>query len=1066
MTTPNRSKANAAPPLDDNQEEEEDQVLVPHGNVASPARHHGGDLPHTKTNTNTTTTSNPTNDYSPMTLPELWKTLDRELRTNIGNSVRCGICLCTVVDPVMTPCVHSFCRTCIHQWLYSHSKKCPECSQSITKRACQDYPYLKELADGYKQQLLEFAFLPSVVDPTFTTLTQALPSSSGSSTCSAATKPPPLSLETCTDRLQVAQTWQGVLNPSSTSPSSSSSSNHNNKEQPLLKVEPIFQSENAKVVRANQKAMQQATANTNNDPGGGGTQPPSTQECMEQCREQQMADQTWMEEDDEPPQQNESQNETPQPQPQNEELPEDYDEEATQPFGTAPEGEGTEASQGNATAMTMEFGTPAETTSQPGSSSPKPVLVKEATPEHRNVQATDADDDMTAPKLPPFAATESPILPATEECATSLLATTGPTSTTTTTTTPFHFDYGDDDDEIDDNDDDEDENEIEITNSENQRRVSFQKDAAPPIHNRDLTEPTPDSLLVPMPMPSPIPKESANVSTRRRPPKQKPTPKAKAPTTATAKRSRSRTPTSRPSIKAAKPLPNEDQAKEGSKPATALPKITAPPNRTTLSTATTIDASNNGNGNGNGNDKASITSIAKAQELPPPARTARASRPPPVETNQHLDSDDNDNDESDDETVQLLGPETQYQLATLHAEEQEQQEDHGSTSAPSLLLEIGMIVHVQARTWPGVNKPGGVARIQKSHADSQTYDVSYILGGKESQVDAVFVTQVPQEEEEVTDNNSGTTPSKRRSRISPREKPAALEGVATTTTSSARVPPPQLDPQVQAELPPELLAALAQEGFDTGVTAVPKKKRKPAAASTPAPLAKRRSREGTNNKSSTKNKNKNQMEATTKKAPATATATTKLAGKRKTATLSPGGKKVLQDSTNSKKSAGSSKLKKAETAAATTTTAATSRKKQKIATPKAVTPNSEANKTDEPKKRKSQPKNNKSTTLEVCLPKLSTEEMCEMADKHYGERFHSALADQVIHVVASNLMDQDMDVLRTLCCKTFPGDGTCTNHFGSLSDLVTNSLILLASSYSQLKSSSVKIVPKRRRFAS
>eukprot|EP00553_Chaetoceros_curvisetus_P014302 CAMPEP_0204640460 /NCGR_PEP_ID=MMETSP0717-20131115/47385_1 /ASSEMBLY_ACC=CAM_ASM_000666 /TAXON_ID=230516 /ORGANISM="Chaetoceros curvisetus" /LENGTH=45 /DNA_ID= /DNA_START= /DNA_END= /DNA_ORIENTATION= len=40
---------------------------------------------------------------------------------------------------------------------------------------------------------------------------------------------------------------------------------------------------------------------------------------------------------------------------------------------------------------------------------------------------------------------------------------------------------------------------------------------------------------------------------------------------------------------------------------------------------------------------------------------------------------------------------------------------------------VGDVVRVQDRTWPGVNKPGGVARISKVHANSDAgykYDVT------------------------------------------------------------------------------------------------------------------------------------------------------------------------------------------------------------------------------------------------------------------------------------------------------------------------------------------------------
>ena len=58
----------------------------------------------------------------------------------------------------------------------------------------------------------------------------------------------------------------------------------------------------------------------------------------------------------------------------------------------------------------------------------------------------------------------------------------------------------------------------------------------------------------------------------------------------------------------------------------------------------------------------------------------------------------------------------------------------------------GTIVFVQARTWPGINKSGGVARVTKvypaaeSGGNSTKFDVAYALGGKENQGDESFVT--------------------------------------------------------------------------------------------------------------------------------------------------------------------------------------------------------------------------------------------------------------------------------------------------------------------------------------
>jgi hypothetical protein len=63
-----------------------------------------------------------------------------------------------------------------------------------------------------------------------------------------------------------------------------------------------------------------------------------------------------------------------------------------------------------------------------------------------------------------------------------------------------------------------------------------------------------------------------------------------------------------------------------------------------------------------------------------------------------------------------------------------------STDDGKDIFPIGTIVRVQSRTWPGINKPGGVARVTKVHTDSHSYDVAYVLGGTEKQVGAAYVT--------------------------------------------------------------------------------------------------------------------------------------------------------------------------------------------------------------------------------------------------------------------------------------------------------------------------------------
>mmetsp|Transcript_9303 Transcript_9303/g.13813 ORF Transcript_9303/g.13813 Transcript_9303/m.13813 type:complete len:540 (-) Transcript_9303:118-1737(-) len=66
------------------------------------------------------------------------------------------------------------------------------------------------------------------------------------------------------------------------------------------------------------------------------------------------------------------------------------------------------------------------------------------------------------------------------------------------------------------------------------------------------------------------------------------------------------------------------------------------------------------------------------------------------------------------------------------------------------LLKTGTIVKVASRTGPGENLPGGVARITEVHVDKEKdtilYDVAYVLGGREKDVGAEYVTEDKKEE--------------------------------------------------------------------------------------------------------------------------------------------------------------------------------------------------------------------------------------------------------------------------------------------------------------------------------
>ena len=89
----------------------------------------------------------------------------------------------------------------------------------------------------------------------------------------------------------------------------------------------------------------------------------------------------------------------------------------------------------------------------------------------------------------------------------------------------------------------------------------------------------------------------------------------------------------------------------------------------------------------------------------------------------------------------------------------------------------GSIVTVESRTWPGLNKPGGVARVTHVHHEDNKikYDVAYVLGGKEKAVDAEYVTL-----QSADDDGDGTTKKKRTTSAS-----GGGSGGLTISTSTA-----------------------------------------------------------------------------------------------------------------------------------------------------------------------------------------------------------------------------------------------------------------------------------------
>jgi len=145
-----------------------------------------------------------------LSIPELFQLLDTQLRVNMGAAVRCGICLSTFSEPISrTPCGHAFCRDCILACIHSSSSpKCPECNTLITKRSLQPgNDFLVQLAKQYKTTLQDFGWTPSTYQANFTTLTQK-PLCENDSMDDDDEDENETHDEDLVDRLNVAATWQ------------------------------------------------------------------------------------------------------------------------------------------------------------------------------------------------------------------------------------------------------------------------------------------------------------------------------------------------------------------------------------------------------------------------------------------------------------------------------------------------------------------------------------------------------------------------------------------------------------------------------------------------------------------------------------------------------------------------------------------------------------------------------------------------------------------------------------------------------------------------------------------
>ena len=283
----------------------------------------------------------------------------------------------------------------------------------------------------------------------------------------------------------------------------------------------------------------------------------------------------------------------------------------------------------------------------------------------------------------------------------------------------------------------------------------------------------------------------------------------------------------------------------------------------------------------------------------------------------------------------------------------------------------GTIVNVASRTWPGVNKHGGVGRITAMNTDG-TYNVSYVLGGKESNVEVCFMTKEDQEEDS-GETSSSAAPARRRRRAKD-----------------------EFD-----ILPEDLLRQLAEEGFDTGVSLKSKKS------------------------------NKKQ-----KKIPAaTLSDTTNAGGKKYQGRKKVPNNSDTTMLGTSKSIVSKRKRKNAPTEIASVDPSLQKTKPsvKKRSIPKAKVEWAKTEGNDVPTRQhfrgsSSAVKSRESLeSLESPLDSLlniSKEDAIMYADRRYKQRIQDAITSKSITIVASNLSDDDKAILKTLCTKGFAGDLT------------------------------------------
>jgi len=644
-----------------------------------------------------TETNKPTTETTAsVSIPQLWKVLDRQLRSNIGTSVRCGICLSTVSDPVRTPCSHGFCRSCISSYLRHCTNSCPECKAPCTRRSLETFSELDEMADSYKAMLRAFGLAPGMYTPEITTMTQKVVDTGGDDDHHQVANFDDENLEedeareARLDRLCVSSAYQKAL------PACSKLQIEENEQVVAANFEACFGEDQQDDELEAMNTLFKSCLNAKNQIPLSSQAMPNTQDVHEQAREQLEADREMQESMEA------EQNEVHETDP----LPNDHDHD--EDFFT----------------LRKTKSDPFELPEEPQASPPIFARADTATKNLRHTTTAKSFSKRDSSEQRP----SFPLSPIDHEKSfeTSRLSTSSRSMSKENVTGMLEDSRGGlhmmamsgvarDKDAGSDFDDD--------------KTIAFTMDDSPAFSKSSGGE-----------------KDESNDDDN--------------------KESHSHDNSSCSSNDS--PEGNEYQLPLTYDPIGHPTEITEEYHTSTKTEIT--NAANLPAGREVGEEK---------------LKTKKALFPESNKKKKKTDIRKSSRRRAAKEQEDILS-----KLDSNTSESSNQPNDIVEEASPG--FPVGTIVRVQARTWPGVNKQGGVGRITGYNSDG-TYNVSYVLGGKESKIDAVFVSKEDQSDDDGNTEDASAASKRRR--------------------------------RAKNMLPEELLKQLAEEGFDVpGLKAKPKKK--------------------------------------------------------------------------------------------------------------------------------------------------------------------------------------------------------------------------------------------------